>query len=54
MAEVLRSSVDSIHFGGGQRARVVATSVTHELKQEQLELVSAPYSDQSALSAAIT
>ena len=52
-AEVLRNSEGSTHFIDGPAASVDAASMTHELKQEQVELVSAPYTELSALSTAM-
>jgi len=52
-ADVLRSSGTSTHFGGHDAQDVDAASLAHELKQEQVELVSAPFGDLSALSAAM-
>ncbi len=52
-AEVLRSSETSTHFPGGDAEVLAAASLTHELKQEQVELVSAPYGDLNALAAAM-
>ena len=51
--DVLRSSAESPHFNGGQAGAGEGAAMTHELKQEQLELVSAPYTELSALSAAM-
>lgn len=51
--DVLRSSGKSTHFRGGQAGDVDAASLTHELKQEQVELVSAPYGDLADLRAAM-
>lgn len=52
-ADVLHSSGNSTHFSGHDAQNVDAASLTHELKQEQIELVSAPFGDLSALSAAM-
>lgn len=51
--EVLRSSENSTHFRGGDAGGGDAASLTHELKQEQVELVSAPYGDLATLAAAM-
>jgi carboxylate-amine ligase len=51
--DVLRSSETSTHFRDGDAEGVDAASLAHELKQEQVELVSAPYRDLTALAAAM-
>ena len=52
-AELLRSSGNSAHFRVHDVEDGHGASLAHELKQEQVELVSAPFGDLSELSAAM-